>query len=464
MNFLNKKRNRIKNTEPSDVIKTTDDLSTKSAEPKTNSADDVKPVRPKEDIPYDGNGKYGIRSSMVNAGLDNDSIGYDGEYVTYQGTRVVKPDYEKNGTSYADDADINAAINNAYKVTGKEIAPITDLAGAYGVPEYAFKYNNGNVYLGGRNIPAVYESDGSSYAVSDDIRDAAEWYKKTTGIKNYGDIQEDYDKYRNKIDSLLDEYESRADWSYDIQSDPAYQSYVEAAMREGEKAYEDALGNMTARTGGYMNTAAVTAANQGLNYYMSQIQDKIPEFMEQSYDRYRDDLENDRQYIGMINDAAAQNLSSDLSVTDLAYGRQRQNGIDEYGRKNAAGEQYRNSYYTDMYKNMLDLEMAQDINNVTGGYIDNMLNAAELPYADSIAGEEYEQARQQTLAAQKENEMADVKIQGERIQNSTAYAEQIYKNAVIRGYFTPEEAGFLNLNESTDPISAYRTFLMLGKE
>lgn len=484
MNLLQSKKRKKQLPQPSDVLKTANDYSPVKIEVSSSAAPKIK-----QDVPQ-SDGKYGVRNSMQNAGLDNSRIGYDGEYVTYNNARVLKPDFEKDGTSYADQSDINTAIKNAYRTEGKEIAPVTDLAGVYGVPEYAFKYNNGQVYLGGRNIPSVYESDGSAYAVTDDIKEAAEWYKNSTGIKNYGDIRNDYEEYKTKINSLLDDYEKRDSWSYDALSDPAYLAYAQAAQREGEKAYENAFANMAARTGGYTNTAAIAAANAGLNYYLSQIQDKIPEFMNDSYERYAEELERDRDYISMINDMANTYFSNDMEISESAYERQRQNGMDEYDRKYSAGEQTRNSYYTDRYGEMLDLELeklgleADELElgikekdtDIHGAYINNLIKEANLEDIKNRQAAEAAAAAAAEEAARLQNMQYNTNMNTEEdystnsvgfgysggMQNPVDEAtaeqiEQIYEDAAAKGYFTAEEAAFLSRYGRFDPARLYNT-------
>ena len=57
-------------------------------------------------------------------------------------------------------------------------------------------------------------------------------------------------------------------------------------MREGNRAYQDAYAQAAAMSGGYGSSIAATAGGQQLNYYQQQLNDRVPELMQNSYNRY----------------------------------------------------------------------------------------------------------------------------------------------------------------------------------
>lgn len=77
---------------------------------------------------------------------------------------------------------------------------------------------------------------------------------------------------------------SLANYTYDPDSDALYQSYANTYQREGARAMDDTIGQVSARTGGLASSYATTAANQTYNNYMSALADKIPELYQQHYD------------------------------------------------------------------------------------------------------------------------------------------------------------------------------------
>lgn len=78
----------------------------------------------------------------------------------------------------------------------------------------------------------------------------------------------------------------RGKFEYDLESDPVWQAYKAQYTREGQRAMEDTLGRVSARTGGLASSYGATAAAQQRNYYGQQLTDKIPELYQAAYERY----------------------------------------------------------------------------------------------------------------------------------------------------------------------------------
>lgn len=155
------------------------------------------------------------------------------------------------------------------------------------------------------------------------------------------------DPYRSARDSAIGKLQSRQPFSYDPETDPAYQQYKEQYTREGKRAMDDTLAKVSARTGGLASSYAASAASQANNYYMQQLADKVPELRQLAYQMYMDEgdrLRADAQMYGSLsaNDAniwqgtALQPFQSDrdyaLSVDRDLYDRgvtERQMGLQQ---------------------------------------------------------------------------------------------------------------------------------------
>lgn len=85
-------------------------------------------------------------------------------------------------------------------------------------------------------------------------------------------------------------YSSAPAFSYDMQSDPVYQSYQKQYAREGQRATENTLGSAAAMTGGIPSSYAVAAASQQGDYYAAGMADKVPELYDAAYSRYLGEL------------------------------------------------------------------------------------------------------------------------------------------------------------------------------
>ena len=84
-------------------------------------------------------------------------------------------------------------------------------------------------------------------------------------------------RYQSQIDDLTKQILNREAFSYDPEKDPTYQQYKESYTRSGERAMQDTLGQVSARTGGLASSYAGSAAQQTYDNYMGALADKIPE-------------------------------------------------------------------------------------------------------------------------------------------------------------------------------------------
>lgn len=246
--------------------------------------------------------KYGtgVRSYLVNSGLNNSDIGYENNQVTYKGKPVLSPNIVVDGTSYADEDSLRSLALDLNRQEGKDLVSAKDFMSQKTGIKNGASIDNGYVAVGDNLIKATVASDGNAYVERSDMEDAVDDYKTDIGYKSELDIYNDWNnrfgsKIEKAIDSILNET-----WEYNIEDDPAYQAYAKMYKREGERAFSDAYGNAIASTGGYENSNALTLANQGLDYYMSKLSDKIPELMDANFERYSKGREQRLQAIGEL--------------------------------------------------------------------------------------------------------------------------------------------------------------------
>ena len=106
---------------------------------------------------------------------------------------------------------------------------------------------------------------------------------------SYGSAPTYTSKYQGKIDELTEAILNREAFTYDPEKDPTYQQYKESYTRNGERAMQDTLGQVSARTGGLASSYASSAAQQTYDGYMSALADKIPELRQLAYSMYMDE-------------------------------------------------------------------------------------------------------------------------------------------------------------------------------
>lgn len=234
--------------------------------------------------------KYGtgVRSYLVNAGFDNSDIGYDKDNfrVTYKGKPVIMPNSVVDGTSYADEGSLRELALKLHKDEGRELVSAADYAAQETGIKNAASVGDGYVSVGGKTIKAPVSSDGRAYVPKEEMKEALDEYKNEIDYKSEKDIYNQWEsRYADKTEKALEELMNDS-WSYNPEEDPAYQAYADLYRREGQRAFSEAFGNGIANTDGYINSAALTAASQGLAEYTGRLTDKIPELMKDSYERY----------------------------------------------------------------------------------------------------------------------------------------------------------------------------------
>lgn len=277
------------------------------------------------------NGMMGIRDTLVNRGVDTRRIGWNDatKSVMIDGQDAYKPSSVVDGTSYARSGDIDKMTNTAYANSGEPIAGATSYVAAAGLSNAA-TWSDGKLMIGGNQVPVMYvDENGKAFAKKSDIDKAIAAYKQNAGITGNQDVYDNWDsKYGDRIQSALNPILNREKWSYSPEDDPAYQAYRDAYTREGNRAYQNAYAQMAANTGGYGSSAGMTAAGQQMNYYMQQLGDRVPELMQNSYNRYLGEQE--------LNRAA---LSSLMGVADNDYSKAYQSNRDSINDSNTANYQ-----------------------------------------------------------------------------------------------------------------------------
>ena len=274
---------------------------------------------------YNDQGQSGVRQQLVNAGLDNNSIGYEDGYVTYNGLRF-KPATVTDGVSYANEGDVNNFIRDIYSAGGDELVRAADYVSNTGVTAQPV-YDNGKVYLGGRELPVAFIENGRAYVPRSALEQAYAALAQQTGVKRADEAYNYWqDSYAGRLEDELAALRN-ARFTYDLESDPAYQAYKEQYEREGQRAYRNAAAQLMAQNGGNMTSMAQAGAAQQLDYYMQQLNDRVPELQQNAYARFQDEQQRRMD----------------------AYDRLMGLGDSDYNRRQYANELARD-YYNEQYE------------------------------------------------------------------------------------------------------------------
>ena len=220
-----------------------------------------------------------------------------------------------SGMSDLDKAALEAAgnsYNQAYSAG--------DQAGMDAAHQQAEAIRNKYGYSGG--------SDGSQYIP----------FGSVSGEFSYESAPSYVSRYQSQIDALTEELLNRDPFEYNYLEDPTYQQYAESYTRAGERAMQDVLAQVSARTGGLASSYATTASQQTYDNYMQALADKVPELQQLAYSMYMDE-----------GDAMRANLDMLLALENGDYGRY-QDLLTQYNNdRNFAYGQYRDGVSDDRY-------------------------------------------------------------------------------------------------------------------
>ena len=141
------------------------------------------------------------------------------------------------------------------------------------------------------------------YQQSDKVTQAQQALKNHQQAKP-GEYQS---QWQQQMDDLLQQYQNRKPFQYDINADAMYQQMVDNYVRQGKQAMMDTMGQAASMTGGYGNSYAQTAGQQTYQGYLQGANDMLPQFYQMALDRYQeegDQLLNQYNLMASQEDAA----------------------------------------------------------------------------------------------------------------------------------------------------------------
>lgn len=261
------------------------------------------------EVPKSGD-SVGIRATLKNMGFSDREIGYDDKsgVVTLNGKSFMKPTYldDEAGVSYAPASKIQESLVNYYKSSSNPIVRVSDAyaaaAGKYGLGADALSYGNGTVSIGGKPLETLYIDDsGKAWAWQDDVNSLTELYANTVGVQSADEVAKEYsDKYLSEVIDRINALENREAFSYNPDDDPVYLAYRDKYITEGNRASQSAIADYSANTGGYVNSAAVTAGAMANQYYANQLANTMPALAEMAYQRYLDSYNSELDMIDRL--------------------------------------------------------------------------------------------------------------------------------------------------------------------
>lgn len=230
---------------------------------------------------------YGIRQGLNSKGIDNSRIGYANGYVTVDGKNFLKADFNNKGTTYTN----QQSFNNAW-----------DSFNA-GQPSNAPKPTAPNPMLqAANNVKSSPQPSFTPYTspTEDTLKRISDIIGNNSGFQ----------------------YKALDPFTYDPQSDPAYQSQLAEAKRNIADQQVDT--NAVLRTQGQGKSSYSELVQQQIaDKTMQSLADTlVPQLMQQAYQRYNDsanrNLQVQQMNYGIQQDAIA-NLANLYGLQDKEY-------------------------------------------------------------------------------------------------------------------------------------------------
>jgi len=166
-----------------------------------------------------------------------------------------------------------------------------------------------------------YTTPGGSYlqnetaATPEEI--AAAKSKNSADSPSYLSASGNRSKYGGDIDDLYKSILDRDPFTYDYRADPVYQQYADQYTLAGNRAMQDTLGEVSARTGGLASSYAAGAAQGSYDSYMQQLAAKVPELYQLAYSMYQNDADRQLDNLSMLRGLQSDDYSR--YNTDRAY-------------------------------------------------------------------------------------------------------------------------------------------------
>lgn len=209
-------------------------------------------------------------------------------------------------------------------------------------------------------------------------------YKPSSAVNNYRNERDNALKkaqamgnfnyesqYKDKIEGLLNNAENmKFNFNYSLTDDPAYQTYRDQYVHNGQMAAQNAAAEAAAQTGGYGSTAATSASQQAYNESLTQLNSLVPDLYNSAYQRQWNEFTDER-------DTLQELASAYQSLDQQGYDQALATWTNNFNQYITLAQEYNSNYqYLD------SAERQQYETKLDGLY--NILTSAQQQYATNV--------------------------------------------------------------------------------
>lgn len=210
--------------------------------------------------------------------------------------------------------------------------------------------------------------DGYTQYAGDSINRQAEQYIALQNTLNapfsYETGIDKVNAREQQLDDILNNIKNYKKFEYDPESDPLYEALSAQYTKNGQRAMQDTIAQMAARTGGMASSYAASAGNQAYANYMSELNGRIPELQQLAYQMYNDEYNKELQQAQIAQNLYDSALSRYQNDRNFAYGQYADNRNMSYNLLNdmISGERYsgETAYNREWQQRQWDYGVEQD--------------------------------------------------------------------------------------------------------
>lgn len=276
--------------------------------------------------------------------------------------KVVNKNYQ---TPYGGNQEAQNTINSTFSPSNDYYDAQKKADAAYGKYEY---YTLSDP-LSRRTETALDDE----FKVPRSVKEADAWLSEQLQV-----IQSGKTSYSDKVRDIIKQIQNKEEFSYDPDTDPMFQQALSSALKSGQTAMQNTIGQASALTGGYGSTYATTAGNQAYNAFIEDAYNNLPEYYQMARDAYEADMEQMYKEYSMLSSEDDKEYNRNLTAYDATYQHRNQ-------MYNEAYTQYRDEK-SDAFA-MANVELQKYAQKSSNLY--NMYTMAD-DYADTMYERQYQ--------------------------------------------------------------------------